>query len=379
MMEDIIEDINELQKTSKDLKVLYVEDNKAAREETAKMLQNFFNHLDVKVDGAEGLEHFKSKKDYFDLIITDINMPNMSGIEMLENIRKIDEDIPCIVLSAHNETNFFLSTISLGVDGYLLKPLDIRQFINVLSKALKHVMLKKENIKYKQDLVDLNNDLESQVIGRIGEIYALNQEIEDTQREVIFTLASVGESRCKETGNHVKRVALYSEILAREYGINEQETDMIKMASPMHDIGKIGIPDAVLKKEGKHKKEEFEMMKTHAQLGYDLLKSSTRPILQAAAIVAQQHHERYDGNGYPQGLKGEQIHIYGRITALADVFDALGSSRVYKDAWEDEKIFDLFIKEKGKHFDPKLVDIFFENIEQFLNIRDKLKDDVSDL
>jgi putative two-component system response regulator len=370
----MLENLKELTKFSKDLKILYVEDNQEAREQTLKMLKNLFNNVVIGVDGLDGLQKFKENSSDLDLVITDINMPNMNGIEMLENIRKIDDHIPCIIISAHNETNFFLNTISLGVDGYVLKPVNLQLFINTISKVLEKVKLKKENIKFKQDLVNINTDLEAQVIARIGEIYALNQEIEDTQREVIYTLASVGESRCKETGNHVKRVALYSEILALKYGIGEKEADMIKMASPMHDIGKVGIPDSVLKKDGKHTQEEFELMKTHARLGYDMLKSSKRQILQAAAIIAHQHHEKYDGSGYPQGLKGEDIHIYGRITALADVFDALGSSRVYKKAWEDEKIFELFEEQKGKHFDPKLVELFFENIDEFLAVRDRLQD-----
>ena len=146
------------------------------------------------------------------------------------------------------------------------------------------------------------------------------------------------------------------------------------MASPMHDIGKIAIPDNILNKPGRHTKEEFEIMKTHAQIGFEMLNKSDRPIIKAAAIVAKEHHEKWNGSGYPNGLHGEDIHIYGRITAIADVFDALGSDRVYKKAWDDEKIFQLFRDEKGKHFDPKLVDIFFKHLDKFLQIRDEFKD-----
>jgi response regulator RpfG family c-di-GMP phosphodiesterase len=208
----------------------------------------------------------------------------------------------------------------------------------------------------------------------LKEIADLNKEIEDTQKEVVFTMGSIGESRSKETGNHVKRVAEYSKVLALAYGLSEDEAELLRTASPMHDIGKVAIPDAVLKKPGRLDKDEFEIMKTHAQLGYEMLKMSHRPILHTASIVAYEHHERWDGKGYPRGLKGEQIHIYGRITAIADVFDALGSKRVYKPAWDDEKIFNLFKEERGKQFDPKLVDLFFENIDKFLEIRDRFAD-----
>ncbi len=206
------------------------------------------------------------------------------------------------------------------------------------------------------------------------EINLLNKEIEETQKEVVFTMGAIGESRSKETGNHVKRVAEYSKLLALHYGLDKEEAELLKQASPMHDIGKVAIPDAILNKPGKFTDEEFEIMKKHAELGYEMLQNSNRPLLKAASIVAYEHHEKYDGSGYPRGLSGENIHIYGRITALADVFDALGSDRVYKKAWNDEEIFAFFKQQRGKHFDPKLIDIFFENLEKFLEIRTSFHD-----
>ena len=198
-----------------------------------------------------------------------------------------------------------------------------------------------------------------------------NKDIENIQREIIFTMGTIGESRSKETGNHVKRVAEYSYLLAKLSGLSKDECELLKQASPMHDIGKVAIPDSILTKTGKLDEEEIILMKTHAQKGYELLKTSDRPLLKIAAIVALEHHERWDGQGYPNGLKQEEISIYGRITALSDVFDALGSDRCYKKAWRDEEIFTFFKEEKGKHFDPKLVDLFFENLEEFLKIREK--------
>lgn len=198
----------------------------------------------------------------------------------------------------------------------------------------------------------------------------LNNEIIDTQKEIIFTLGEIAEGRSKETGNHVKRVAEYCKVLALGYGINEQDAELCKLAAPMHDIGKLAIPDKILMKPGKLSKAEFDIIKTHTTIGYEMLKNSHRKIMQTAIIIANEHHEKYDGTGYPRGLKGEEIHIYGRITAIADVFDALGSDRVYKKAWELEDILDFMRSERGKHFDPKLVDIFFENLDAILKIRD---------
>jgi response regulator RpfG family c-di-GMP phosphodiesterase len=212
------------------------------------------------------------------------------------------------------------------------------------------------------------------VLHDITDLVVAQEEIMETQRDVVYTMGAIGETRSKETGNHVKRVAEYSKILALHYGLDENEAELLKMASPMHDIGKIGIPDDILNKPGKLTDNEWNIMKTHASLGYQMLKNSKREILQASAIVAHTHHEQWDGGGYPKGLKGEEIHIYGRITAIADVFDALGSDRCYKKAWEDEKIFELIKNGREKHFDPKLVDIFFKNLDIFLEIRSKFKD-----
>ncbi len=202
----------------------------------------------------------------------------------------------------------------------------------------------------------------------------LAQEIEDTQKEIIFTLGEFSEVRSKETGNHVRRVAEYSKLLALKYGLPEEEAELIKLASPMHDVGKLGITDSILNKPGKLAPEEFEVIKAHGVLGYEILRSSNRKILQAAALIALQHHEKYDGTGYPDGVKGDAIHIYGRITAIADVFDALGSKRVYKPAWPLDKILEYFTCERGRHFDPQLVDLFLAHLEEFLHIRDTFQD-----
>ena len=218
------------------------------------------------------------------------------------------------------------------------------------------------------------DEIEYKVKEATQEIKGLNKEIEETQREVVFTMGAIGESRSKETGNHVKRVAQYSKVLALYYGLEREEAEMLKQASPMHDIGKVAIPDAILNKPGRFDEHERKIMDTHAKLGYEMLKHSSRPLLKCAAIVALEHHEKWDGTGYPRGLKDEEIHIYGRITALADVFDALGSDRVYKKAWDDERIFNLFKEERGKHFDPTLIDIFFEHLEEFLAIRKQFQD-----
>ncbi|MBL0686912.1 MAG: HD domain-containing protein [Sulfurospirillum sp.] len=258
-----------------------------------------------------------------------------------------------IFLTAKTDNNSIAKGFKLGGVDYITKPFNKAE---LLARVKTHLELK-----------DYKNNLEEKVLN-------LTKEIEDTQKEVIFTLACIGEKRSQETSNHVKRVAKYSRILASHVGLSKYEINLVYEASPMHDIGKIGISDSILNKKGSLNKEEWAVMKTHAQLGFEMLKHSSRPILKAAAIIAVEHHEKFDGTGYPNGLKGDKIHIYGRITAIADVFDALSSDRVYKKSWKDKDILDLFRTQRGKHFDPNLIDIFFNNLDEFYRVRDKFKD-----
>ena len=203
----------------------------------------------------------------------------------------------------------------------------------------------------------------------------LNIEIEETQKEILYILGEVTEARSEETGYHVRRVSKYCAILAEKYGLSQRDIMLLTHATPIHDLGKVAIPDSILLKPGKLTPKGFNIVKTHTTIGYNLLKNSKREILKAAAIVAHEHHERYDGKGYPRGLKGKEIHIYGRIAAVADVFDALGASRVYKKPWIINDILKYFKDERGKHFDPDLVDILFEHLDLFLEVRKTYADD----
>lgn len=231
-----------------------------------------------------------------------------------------------------------------------------------------------ENLLYLQSQYNLNEtDKElikvfSTNVGVAFDNIYLNQAIIGTQKEVIFTLGEVIETRSKETGKHVRRVAAYSHLLALKTGLTEEDAELLRLASPMHDVGKIGIPDAILNKPGKLTTEEFNILKTHPVIGYNILKRSKQKILRTAAIIALQHHEHWDGSGYPQGLCEEDIHIFARITKLVDVFDSLSHRRIYEEAWEPDHVLKFIKKERGRQFDPALVDLFFENLEELLDI-----------
>lgn len=227
------------------------------------------------------------------------------------------------------------------------------------------------------ELSELDQSLMEVFTKNVGVAYEnieLHHDLEETQREIVYMLGEAVETRSKETGNHVKRVAEISKLLALDYGLSLEEAEIIRLSSPMHDVGKIGIPDVILNKPGRHTEEEFAIMKTHALLGYEMLKTSKRRILCAGAMIARDHHEKWSGGGYPYGITGEDIHIYGRIVAVADVFDALGSERCYKKAWPMDKIIELFKEERGKQFDPRLVDALLNNLDKIVAIRDAYAD-----
>jgi PAS domain S-box-containing protein len=225
-------------------------------------------------------------------------------------------------------------------------------------------------------LYDLQGEIHSYltISQDISESVQLNEEILDTQKEFIYLMGEVVENRSQETGKHLQRVALISKFLAEKYGLSDEFSQMLKITSPMHDIGKIGISDAILHKPGRLTKNEFIIMKTHSKLGYNILKVSEKPLMQMAAKIAHEHHEHFDGSGYPNGLVGEDISIEGRIVALVDVFDALGSKRVYKEPWSDEAILIYIQEKKTKQFDPAIVDVFTDHYAEIIAIRNQFTD-----
>lgn len=285
-----------------------------------------------------------------DLVMLDVIMGGMDGYEtckMIKNNPKT-KDLNVMFLTSKAKSEDILKGFEVGGIDYISKPFNEAELIARVKTQLQLQKLK-------------------------------NKEIEDTQSEVIFKMAEIAESRSKETGNHVKRVAQYCYLLAKYSDLEEEDCINLASASTMHDIGKVSIPDAILNKPSKLTENEKIEMQKHTTIGYDMFKDSSGSILKIAAIVAHEHHEKFDGSGYPRGLVGNNIHIYGRIVAIADVFDALASDRIYKKAWDLDRIKNLLIEEKGKHFDPYLVDSFLENIELFLEVKNEFEDNFNAL
>lgn len=358
-----------------ELTILVIDDEAFVRETISDYLSDSGFEIIGAGDGAEGLELFKKEKP--DAVLVDLNMPKVDGFEVLKSVSKENPDTPIIVVSGAGLIQDAINAVRLGAWDFVTKPIvDLSILEHTLGQGLERARLIKENRRYKEHLESevqrRTEDLRREVkVRREAQdaFMALQDEVIETQKEIILTLGEVVETRSNETANHVRRVAELSYILARRYGLDKEEADLLRLASPMHDVGKIGIPDTILNKPGKLTPAEVEVIKTHTTIGHEILKHSHRPIIKAAAIVAYEHHERWDGKGYPRGLAGEDVHVYGRITAIADVFDALGSERVYKKAWDMDRIKKYFEDGKGKQFDPYLTELFFDDIDEILALR----------
>ncbi|WP_319764333.1 HD domain-containing phosphohydrolase [Maridesulfovibrio sp.] len=358
-----------------ELTILVIDDEDFVRETISDYLSDSgFNTIDAR-DGEEGIEIFKRENP--DAILVDLNMPKVDGFGVIEQVTSDSPDTPIIVVSGAGLIQDAIKAVRLGAWDFVTKPIvDLSILEHVLGQGLERAGLIKENRRYKEHL---EAEVEKRTRALRHEVkvrreaqdalMAIQDEVIETQKEVILTLGEVVETRSNETANHVRRVAEFSYILARRYGLSEEESELLRLASPMHDVGKIGIPDTVLNKPGKLTPEEFDLIKTHTTIGHDILKHSERPIFKAAAIVAYEHHEWWNGKGYPRGLSGEEINVYGRIIGIVDVFDALCSDRIYKKAWPLEKIRDYFAESKGKQFDPHLTDLFFANMDEILELR----------
>lgn len=311
------------------------------------------------LSGEEALSLIKSNR--YDIILLDIMMPNMDGYTVCQQIKKNEnaKDIPIIFLTAKADIDSISKGFELGASDYLIKPFHAEEL-------LARVRTQLELYRSKLILKEHNLSLTAKVKYERKRVL---EEIEEGQKEIIYMLTELIESCSQETGEHVKRVALMSELLGKYHpALSDEDAKNLLYASPMHDIGKVTIPDRILQKEDSLDNDEFEIMKTHTTAAHSFLKNSKRKIIQSADVIAMQHHEKWDGTGYPNGLKGEEIHLYGRIVSIIDVFDALLHERYYKKAWDVETSVAYMKEHAGTHFDPELIDIFMEHIDEFVAI-----------
>lgn len=336
-------------------KILIVDDVKANTMLLEKMLHLYdFSATCTVTDSRTFFDHFQQFQP--NLILLDLLMPHVDGFAILEWLQTENTGgiLPVIVLTALNDQENRLKAFNLGAQDFISKPFDqlevITRIRNLLQIKLLHDKVRESNIA-----------LERRVLER-------TKEIENLQKEIVDRLMRAAECRDQETGDHIIRIGMYVQALAVNVGYGEQEARLIGEASKMHDLGKVGIPDGILLKPGKLDEAEMELMKGHALKGAQILAESEHELLKTAEQIALTHHEKWDGSGYPNGLRGEEIPLVGRLTALGDVFDALIESRPYKRAWEFDKVVAYIEAQRGIHFDPAVVDAFVALKDTFKNI-----------
>lgn len=350
-------------------KILVIDDDESALRMMSRRLERE-GFLDTFLTSSpeEGLDKFASWDP--DLLILDLNMPTMDGFQVLTALRQRNPDqlaeTPVLVLTGEGGQDNKLHALSLGARDFLSKPFD----------PVELAVRVRGNLQVRKLLMQVSADnamLEHRIKLR-------TEELEKANLEIIQRLMSAAEYRDDDTGSHIHRISQFSGLLAKEMKLEETTQEMLKKASPMHDLGKIGIPDSILLKPGKLTPEEWEVMKSHSQIGANLLSNSSSKLLNYAEEIALTHHEKWNGLGYPRGLKGEEIPLSGRIVAVCDVFDALTSERPYKKAWTTDRALEVIRADSGTHFDPGIVDAFFAVLPQILAAkRDLVEPTISNL
>ncbi len=360
--------------------LLVVDDNEHMRELLIKRLNDKGHQTDSAANGKEALE--KLTQNAFSLVLLDIDMPEVSGYQVLQTM-KADENlktIPVIMVTSHDEQDSIVKCIELGADDHLIKPFNPVILNARVNSCLEKKRLYDEGEHYRELLRDEN-------LGLQNVVRETTEELTAAQLAAIFSMSKLAESKDPETGAHLERLREYCRVLAKDmmhtpdYSemIDQNYVDALYAASPLHDVGKVGIPDNVLLKPGKLNKEEWQIMQTHSTIGADTLRAvheqyPKNVFIQIGIEIAQSHHEKWDGSGYPQALMGKDIPVSARILALGDVYDALTSKRCYKDAFSHEKSRDIILEGIGNHFDPDVVAAFLRTEHEFCNIRKSYQD-----
>lgn len=310
----------------------------------------------------------------FALILCDVNMPGESGLDLVKHVLSEYPHTAAVMVTGLDNPELAAVALELGAYGYILKPFETNEILINVANALRRRRLEIENRAHRERLELTVIERTSALRKAIDDLEHAEKELRLSREETIQRLAIAAEYRDGATAQHIQRMSHYCALLARRYGLDSQHCELIRIASPMHDIGKIGTPDHILLKPGKFTPEEFQAIALHPEIGYRILSGSDADLLNLAATIAWTHHEKFDGSGYPRGLKGDAIPLEGRIASIADTFDALTTKRVYKPAFPFEQAIDIMHKRREKDFDPDLLDTFLAGMDEVLAIRSQYAD-----
>jgi putative two-component system response regulator len=324
-------------------------------------------------DSAASAEEARAKlakSPGFHVLLCDVTMPGQSGLDLVHDMPTLSADTAVVMVTGVDDPQIAEVALESGAYGYVIKPFEPNEIIIAIKNALRRRTLELENREHQERLERTLDDRTLELRDAISRLRLLTDDLRRANEETIQRLARAAEFRHNETAQHVQRMSRYSAILGRRLGFAEERCELVRLAMPLHDVGKIGIPDAILLKPAPLDAAEMDVMRSHTLIGYRILSGSDSDLLNLAARIARSHHERWDGSGYPDHLAGGDIPLEGRIAAIADVFDALTSRRVYRDGLAIPDAIDIMVAGRGTHFDPELLDLFFDELDEVLAIRE---------
>jgi len=353
-------------------RILIVEDEEATRRLLGRLLEGYGYACTQAGDAREARQRLRDSD--FALILCDVNMPGESGLQLVRDVLKEYPQMAAVMVTGLDDPQFANVALESGAYGYILKPFETNEILINITNALRRRRLEIENKSHRDHLEQMVRERTAELRHAVDRLEAAQLSLRLSQEETVQRLAIAAEFRDNATAQHIRRMSHYSTLLARRHGLDEERCELIRIASPMHDIGKIGTPDNILLKPGLFTPEEFQAITKHTEMGYRILAGSDSQLLKLAATIALTHHEKFDGTGYPQGLVGEAIPVEGRIVAIADAFDALTTKRVYKPAFPPQQAVDIMRQQRGTHFDAELLDTFLNSMDEVLKIKQEHED-----
>ena len=350
-------------------RILIVDDDQAVTRLLKRTLQRD-GYVAVETASTASEARAKLEEDDYQLVMTDMQMPGGSGLRLLETLKDRCPSLATIMVTGNDDSALVNRALDLGAYGYVVKPFKQTESLINVNNALRRRSLEIENQHHRNHLEEMVKARTADLWGAINKVEASEKSARASRSETIRRLATAAEYRDEETGHHVARMSQYCFLLAQAAGMAQERCEMVREASQLHDIGKIGIPDRVLLKPKAFTPEDRQIMQTHADLGHRMLRGSDSDVLELAATVAWTHHEWFDGSGYPRGLKGETIPLEGRVAAIADVFDALTTHRVYRRAYHLPMVVEMMKEESGTHFDPELLSMVWDVLPDVLRVKE---------